>query len=315
MDYSVVLATYNGEDFIEEQLNSICKQSILPKEIIISDDNSNDETLNYVKKVITKYKINLKIISNNSNVGYSKNFERGLLQSKFDFIFLSDQDDYWFSNKVEKMFIFIQKNIDNFVWMNDAFLTDINLINSNISKMGQMRRLGLENSKFVQGCCSVISREFLEFALPIPKNISHDEWLIGVADILEMKKINTDILQFYRRHNHNSSLGLENSFRRVTILDLIKNLFNKLSYEEIYFIHSNWIAELENLKKRCPRRFLTKIEKNIILRKEFISSFSERIKIREKSFLLRIILAFKMFFNSGYKNSSGIKSMLRDIIG
>jgi hypothetical protein len=100
MKISVVVATYNGEKFIEKQLDSILSQSCIPDEIIIADDASGDKTPEILKEYENKYK-NIVLLENKFNIGYVRNFKRAIEASAGDIIFLSDQDDVWEKEKIE----------------------------------------------------------------------------------------------------------------------------------------------------------------------------------------------------------------------
>ena len=94
---SVCMATYNGETYIKEQIESIINQLSSSDELIISDDKSTDNTL----KIINEFKDpRIKIYIHEKDHGFVKNFENALEKAKGDFIFLSDQDDIWLPNKV-----------------------------------------------------------------------------------------------------------------------------------------------------------------------------------------------------------------------
>lgn len=96
---SVCLATYNGQQYILEQLQTILPQLSEDDEIIISDDNSTDNTVNLIKSINDN---RIKIFINKSGKRiYTKNFENAINHSLGDFIFLCDQDDVWMPNKVE----------------------------------------------------------------------------------------------------------------------------------------------------------------------------------------------------------------------
>ena len=91
---SIVMATYNGSDHISEQLQSILDQTYRDFEIIIIDDCSHDSTTEIIKKTFyergfTNYRIEV----NKSNIGVTKAFERGIVESKGNYIAISDQDD------------------------------------------------------------------------------------------------------------------------------------------------------------------------------------------------------------------------------
>ena len=101
---SVAMAVYNGEKYIAKQLDSIVNQTMAPTEIVITDDSDNEDTYNIIKKYIEKYK-NIKwiYIKNEARLGYCKNFFKAINETTGDIIFLSDQDDIWELDKIEKM--------------------------------------------------------------------------------------------------------------------------------------------------------------------------------------------------------------------
>ena len=84
---SVCVATYNGEKYIKEQLLSILSQIGLNDEVVVSDDHSNDSTIDIVKSLNDK---RVKIIYNEGNRGYTSNFENALKHAKGDYVFISD---------------------------------------------------------------------------------------------------------------------------------------------------------------------------------------------------------------------------------
>ncbi len=99
---SVVMATYNGEKYIEQQLESIRCQTQIPDEVIMCDDGSTDKTVEYIEKYIEKHKLlNWKIIKNEKNLGHFDNFFKAILLAQGDTIYLSDQDDIWDLNKIK----------------------------------------------------------------------------------------------------------------------------------------------------------------------------------------------------------------------
>ena len=101
---SLVMATYNGEKYLYEQLDSIRCQTMPPDEVIICDDCSKDSTVNMIQKYIDKYQLkHWNVCENEKNKGYSKNFSDALKLAKGDIIFLADQDDIWMLDKIEKM--------------------------------------------------------------------------------------------------------------------------------------------------------------------------------------------------------------------
>lgn len=98
---SVVMATYNGAKYLREQLNSIISQTYPIYELIVQDDCSTDETVAIIKEYMEKYSF-IKLYVNEHNLGFNLNFKSAALKATGDYIALSDQDDVWFPNKIEK---------------------------------------------------------------------------------------------------------------------------------------------------------------------------------------------------------------------
>lgn len=108
---SVVMATYNGEKYIREQLDSIINQTMLPDELLISDDGSTDATLSIVAEYVKRFSF-IRVRSNTEKHGPSGNFINAFRDSKGDVIFPCDQDDIWMSNKIATMLASFEDEVD-----------------------------------------------------------------------------------------------------------------------------------------------------------------------------------------------------------
>lgn len=202
---SVCMATYNGGKYIKQQIESILVQLSENDELIISDDNSTDDTIDVIKE-ISDYRIKLIF---NKEKGYTSNFENALNRVTGDIIFLSDQDDIWVSNKVEicleelKTYDFIVsdcKLINN----KNEIISDSYFELRNIKKT----RIGNLLKFSFLGCCLAFRADILKKALPFPsdrKLCTHDNWLFLVGSFLFKHKVLDDKLIHYRRHNENVS--------------------------------------------------------------------------------------------------------------
>ena len=101
---SIVLATYNGEKYLKEQLNSLVNQTLKPDEIVFVDDGSKDSTLTLVHQFVEEHpEISCKVLLNEENLGPARTFARGVMNTSGDIIFFSDQDDIWYEFKLEQM--------------------------------------------------------------------------------------------------------------------------------------------------------------------------------------------------------------------
>lgn len=206
---SVCMATYNGEKYIKEQLDSILSQLGEKDEIIISDDGSFDRTI----EIIESYQDSRIKIFRNSFRNLTLNFEFALKQANGSYVFLSDQDDVWLPNKVEVSLSHLIKSdviVSNCLVVNqDLQVINKSFFNLNNSKKGLFSNL-IKNSYL--GCCLAFRREILFKALPFPENIPmHDIWLGFISELFYEVKFIEEPLMLYRRHGANESPTGENS--------------------------------------------------------------------------------------------------------
>jgi glycosyltransferase involved in cell wall biosynthesis len=210
MKISVCLASYNGSKYINKQIESILYQLRETDELVIVDDNSSDETV----KIIEDFKDpRIKLINNVFNLGVVKNFERAINNATGDIIFLSDQDDVWLPNKVEKILEVFQKYPDITLVLSDAQIIDSEgqiTANSFFKIRGKFVANPLSNiikNKY-HGCTLAFRREMVEVFLPFPANTPmHDMW-IGIVNAIYGKVFYIDepLIQ-HRRHDNNTSRG------------------------------------------------------------------------------------------------------------
>lgn len=103
MTTSVALCTYNGALYIQEQIESILNQTLPVDEIVVCDDGSADNTVSIIQQIAKAVPEKIRLIRNNTNIGLCANFMKAISLCKGDIVFLSDQDDIWYNNKVEKL--------------------------------------------------------------------------------------------------------------------------------------------------------------------------------------------------------------------
>ena len=112
MTVSVCMGTYNGETYIEQQLNTILRQTKAPEEVILCDDGSTDNTVSIIERFIRKNGLDgkWKLYRNKINKGYPSNFYYACSLCNEEIVFLADQDDIWKNDKIEKMCRVMEKN-------------------------------------------------------------------------------------------------------------------------------------------------------------------------------------------------------------
>lgn len=212
MKISVCMATYNGEKYIKEQLDSILCQIVENDEVIISDDSSTDNTV----EIINAFNDDrIKIYKNEKEKGYTRNFENALEKASGDIIFLSDQDDIWIEDKVKKM-TEILENYDFVVSDNSIVNENLEVINKSHFEVYKTKNGFLTNlllPRYV-GACMAFKKNVLQKSLPFPNNAklsAHDYWISLIAEMyFKSYKLDEQLL-LYRRHGTNASSGGEKS--------------------------------------------------------------------------------------------------------
>jgi glycosyltransferase involved in cell wall biosynthesis len=321
MKISIALATYNGAQYISEQLASIQKQTLLPDELVISDDCSTDDTVSIIKSFARKAPFKVKLLVNQKNQGVTQNFNNALLATTGDITFLCDQDDVWFDNKLKVMKEFVKNNSSYLLFMNDAMITNKYLEPTGMSKYDQINNAKIGMDSFVMGCCCCIKRELLEYCLPIPNGLSaHDDWLVNIADGLGKKITTTSILQYYRRHENNESHFLGNNLKKlnrfsVYLRSISDYIFNKEKDLEATLREQKiFLSGLYSIRNIIPKSDLISLDKLIEKQSGNAKFLMKRIQVRDRFILIRIILIFQMYMKD-YPKKNRLAHAARDLLG
>lgn len=236
----ILMATYNGEKYLEKQIKSILSQTYKNWTLLIRDDGSTDKTLEIIKKfTMEDYRIKL-IIDNKGNLGYKKNFEELMTKSREKFIFLCDQDDIWLENKIEKCMKYLSKY--RLIHHNAEVFFELSGEKRKLLNLKKKRKI---LAKFIfpnfVGCCMAFRREILDVVLPVPKKYpGHDTWIGILEEWLGEVKYIDDKLIIYRRHGNNTSALAEKS----------KNsLLKKIKFRYYYLFYPLWRILKWKIKK------------------------------------------------------------------
>lgn len=208
------MATYNGEKYIKEQLQSILPQISEGDEIIICDDGSTDSTLEIVRELTVMY--NVRILENNFK-SVIKNFESGLKIAKNEVIFLSDQDDVWRKDKISLMVKEFEISRANLVICDRQF-TDYKLMP--IDRLELKYRKGYSKNLYKNsytGCCMAFDKNLLKLVLPFPDKIPmHDSWIGLMAEATNMRiSFIDEKLIYYRRHASTVTKSSRNKYSQI----------------------------------------------------------------------------------------------------
>lgn len=230
MKIGVVIATYNGEKYIADQINSILAQTWNPDLIVVSDAGSTDATVAICKKVLSQNAMTEYIILESKNqLGVSENFQKGLLHCKCDYVFFADQDDVWLPNKISTFIGAMKKNDAAFAFSNAEIVDEnLNLVNRslwesiNYSQKNDYCVFEKENYRFVKelirhnivtGMCMCVRKDLVDKVVPFDANVLHDTW-IAMNAALKVKTIAiAQKLVLYRQHQGNV-IGTNTSVRK-----------------------------------------------------------------------------------------------------
>lgn len=222
---SVAMAVYNGEKYIKKQIDSILEQLDYDDELIISYNDSNDNTLN----IIHDYKKNdrrVKCVLCREK-GVIPNFNNALNNTTGDIIYLADQDDVWEPLKVAKINSAL-KDTDNHIELvlhnyssidADGVRIDGDLFKRRNVRKGIFRNI-IKNS--YQGCCMAFNRKVLDVAFPVPQNVPmHDQWIGLCAEKTGDVLFYDEPLIQYRKHGNNVShkhVGMIKKIEQVFVI-------------------------------------------------------------------------------------------------
>lgn len=230
---SVAMCTYNGGRYLQEQLDSIVRQSRLPDEVVVADDGSTDETLSILERFVqsTGDDVRVRILSASAEpVGASQNFHRAMSATTGDIILLADQDDVWSPQRVSRAIEELCSDAKPLL-----FITNPDLIGPSGSALGrtQFDAMGLgegridalNSSKAIDVACRAnglpgmafaLRRELLDRALPVPSLWMHDWYLVMWAAALGRLKVTAESgLVSHRLHETNTLAATPGFVTRV----------------------------------------------------------------------------------------------------
>lgn len=277
MKTSVVMTSYNGENYIYEQMSSIYGQTLQPDEVIIFDDCSKDKTVSVIENFIKSHNLeNWHLVVNSENKGWMRNFVEALRKTQGEYIFFSDQDDIWYKDKIEVMVR--QMEVCPEILCLTGKVTTINGSGavlkgrndfSTENDLGSLIKYSFSpsfNTVIMPGCSMCITKKIANIILDIGiKNCPYDVQCCRLGILLDgTYALNTPVIH-HRIHEHNTSnfmtgvsFGSSNLKRRIDSIEkniiwlerLLGNpeLQNLLSKERKMYIKKTILFQNERLK-------------------------------------------------------------------
>lgn len=274
----ILLSTYNGERYLEEQIQSLIEQSYSDWQLIVRDDGSTDRTLDILERYSSLHPGKIRVVqSDKQRLGSTLSFEALLKCSKSEYLMLCDQDDFWLPDKVKDSFDRITKIEESSPGLPVMVFTDLVEVDSSLKTV---KRSFLSGQKInplvlntpmkvlalnpVAGCTTILNRRVLDFVLPFPSSkVVHDQWMavnvakFGVLHFLERQTI------LYRQHQKNvvgaNNVGLKYFLKKFLqphiqyeiYRDLIRNLNFRVSvpvflWYKLYYSCSRTFSSIFN---------------------------------------------------------------------
>lgn len=248
---SIALCTFNGERFLQEQLDSLAAQTRLPDEVVVGDDGSADRTLEILEAWAKTVPFPVKIQKNEHSLGPAKNFEAAVLRCSGDIIFLCDQDDVWVPEKIQKMAAVFEKDPETgLVFCYAATIggngEPLGISRAEISRAQIICSGWPLISPFCRkhdnppGCCSAFRSELVKRILPIPHNMPHDTFFFLYLPALGKTVTLRENLIRYRFHGNNVSF-----FGNWHQTFLEHQKMERTSYQWLPGIYFNWEERIQ----------------------------------------------------------------------
>lgn len=218
----ILMATYNGEKYINEQIDSLLNQTYQNWQLIIHDDNSKDNTVEIIKDYIKEHPDKVNLIDDNISTGGAKENFSFLLENiddHYDYIMFCDQDDSWLEHKIEitlnRMIEIEKENIGKPILIH----TDLKVVDEKLNiiseSMFHYQKLNLNNQKdikmisienIITGCTMMINKRLAQLSKTIPNEAIMHDWWIAIITLRE-----SGIIEFvdkgtilYRQHELNT---------------------------------------------------------------------------------------------------------------
>jgi len=294
VEVEILIATYNGEQYLIPQLDSILSQTYQDFRILIRDDGSTDSTLSIIQDYQNQHPEKIQLIRHDGSApGLIQNFSKLIESSSAPYLMLSDQDDFWLPQKIEIMLNHL-KHLEATTSPDTPILvhSDLIVVDSELNEIAKSfwRYIGInpERDSFpnllvqnvVTGCASMFNRSLANLSIPIPPQaMMHDWWLALVASSLgALGKVETPTV-LYRQHGANTLGAQPFSWKPSYLSNRIKALFQP----EGTIILKKFILQAQNFHQQYHQQIPSHHLEALIAFKE----------IKSKGFLSRRLTLLK----------------------
>jgi len=296
------MATFNGEKYIHAQLESLAAQTMLPLELVVTDDGSSDRTLEIVEEFKKNSKFSVQILRNEKRLGYEENFLKAATLCSGEFVAYSDQDDVWFPNKLARCCeAFSDPSVMLCIHSAETlypdsrtghrhpdFLKTETLTLDRNNPLMSYSGFALVFRRFLLDLCDNSMRPRTVHSLGGPPMLmNHDEWVWFLGCSLGSVAQLSDSLAFYRQHASNT----HGAPKKRTIKRILELAMSQKNYRELSILERDCAQllylNLDALSKvGSVRKTITKLETKAKLHelRSVIYGDKSNITVRIKSF-------------------------------
>ena len=305
----ILMATYNGEKYIKEQIDSILNQTYSNFDLYICDDASNDDTVKILKEYEKKDK-RIKLVLNRVNVGARKNFEKLLKLVKSKYFMFSDQDDVWLEDKIEITFSKLQRTNSDLVFTDLCVVDEnLNVINNSFNTLkkydnkikkcvGSGELVFLYNT--VTGCTILSKSKWIEEYLTLKcnfKNVLHDHILpLLISQKGKVSYLDTSTI-LYRQHGNNE-VGVKRYTDRLDSFKKVRSHLIDVKLNLLKFYNENINIFNDDKKKLIYDgiKYFSKLKEKNVINLYGISIYKKLYKNEKMMYKLLYFIIFNIPF-------------------
>ncbi len=325
------MCTYNGEKYLREQLESIATQSLLPYELVICDDASTDKTVEIIEQFSASANFEVKLHVNDATLRVVKNFEKAIALCSGSIIALSDQDDVWLPNKLDRLEQTLRTSKSAFVF-SDAFVVDEDLNSTgrllseytlkNCDKELLVSSHGfslLLKRSLVTGATMAFPAYFREMLLPLMEAgpLVHDKWISLLLGARGGFVYIDDPLMKYRQHP-GQQIGVNGPRKLVQEETKLRGAALRemaIFYEGQVQFYQTAAARLKPLRQDSNiRASVELIELHVSELQKKVAHFLFRADMSADA-VKRVPAAIRELYQLGYhRHSNGFLSFAKDVL-
>jgi glycosyltransferase involved in cell wall biosynthesis len=284
---SVVLCSYNGARFIEEQVRSILAQSYTNIELVISDDGSTDDTVAIIRSLAEKDD-RIRLFVQGKNLGYNKNFEQAFGYASNHYIAISDQDDTWHPDKIRTMMQewpagseMVYSISSNFDSGNPVFLPG----NARVHYKNFTEPAMLVFDSPVHGHACMVTKALVAKANPFPADVFYDWWLSMYAASASALGVVQQTLTWHRVHNDNFSRNLtsiqDKKERKLQLrAQMIHFLTEILQRKTLPAFSAQMLSQYRSLmEQQTPGKFSASLFRFFVRHRKIVFHYKKKLNI------------------------------------